>query len=227
MEDPQIGDADLEQFQKPLIPISLGDTGFHANTECFQGLVPLLPHLRPLSVPKGGGGYVGYIWKALEKRHLEYPRSACCTEDMFEIFVPFGQCVCFLLPLFVNRQLLCLYTNSRAVASPDAPQKPVVRNKARSAGAEWVRVTRCPAKQAEKPHTAGSQQPACSHEEHHILSTAEATAFATQFIKGHSCNLCDAASGAICSSHKQGDVCPNGVPALVERARNDDDSDSE
>ena len=27
--------------------------------------------------------------------------------------------------------------------------------------------------------------------------------------------------------HKQGDVCPPGVPALVERDNNDDDSDSE
>ena len=28
-------------------------------------------------------------------------------------------------------------------------------------------------------------------------------------------------------SHKQGDVCPNGVPALVERRNNDNESDSE
>ena len=28
-------------------------------------------------------------------------------------------------------------------------------------------------------------------------------------------------------SHKQGDVCPNGVPALVEGGNNDSDSDSE
>ena len=27
--------------------------------------------------------------------------------------------------------------------------------------------------------------------------------------------------------HKQGDVCPNGVPALVERDNNDDNSDLE
>ena len=46
-----------------------GDTAFHANTERFQGLVPLLPHLCPLSVPKVG--YVGYIWKALEKGFSE------------------------------------------------------------------------------------------------------------------------------------------------------------
>ena len=52
--------------------ISLRDVGFHANTEGFQGSVPLLPHLCPLSVLKrGGGGGMGYIWKALEKGFSE------------------------------------------------------------------------------------------------------------------------------------------------------------
>ena len=35
-------------------PISLWDTGFPANTDRFQGLVRLSPHLCPLRVPKGG-----------------------------------------------------------------------------------------------------------------------------------------------------------------------------
>ena len=59
-----------------------------------------------------GGGYVGYIWKALEKGYSEHPGSACCTDSMFEIFVRFGRHVCFPLPLFVDRQLPCLHTNS-------------------------------------------------------------------------------------------------------------------
>ena len=162
--------------------ISLGDVRFRANTERFQGSVPLLPHLCPLSVPNRGGRYVGYIRKALENGYLEHPGSACCTDDMFEIVIPFGRCPCCLLPPFVNRQLPCLHTNSqRAVASPDAPQKPLVRKRARSGGANWVKVTRDPATQAKKPCAASSQQPACSHEEHQILSTTEAAAFATQF----------------------------------------------
>ena len=33
------------------------------------------------------GEYVGYIQKSLEKGYLEHPGSACCTDDMFEIFV--------------------------------------------------------------------------------------------------------------------------------------------
>ena len=36
------------------IYISLWDTAFGANAERFQGLVPLLPHLCPLSVPEVG-----------------------------------------------------------------------------------------------------------------------------------------------------------------------------
>ena len=55
---------------------------------------------------------MGYIWKTLEKGYFEHPGSACCTDDMFEIFVRFGQCMCCLLPLFFNRQLPCLHINS-------------------------------------------------------------------------------------------------------------------
>ena len=38
-----------------------------------------------------------------------------------------------------------------------------------------------PGSKAKKPRTARSQPPACSHKEHDILTTAEATAFAAQF----------------------------------------------
>ena len=70
---------------------------------------------------------MGYIRKALEKGNLEHPGSACCIDNIFEIFVHFGQGLCCLLPLFVNRQLPCPHTNSLhglTVVSPDAPQKP-------------------------------------------------------------------------------------------------------
>ena len=69
----------------------------------------------------------------------------------------------------------------RAVASPDAPLKPLVRKRARSGGETWVKVTRRPDSRAKKPRTGGSQQPACAHTEHDILSTTEAAAFAAQF----------------------------------------------
>ena len=58
---------------------------------------------------------MGYIRKALEKGYLEHPRSACCSDGMSEIFVPFGRCLCSFLPAFVNRQSPCPCTNSRHV----------------------------------------------------------------------------------------------------------------
>ena len=70
----------------------------------------------------------------------------------------------------------------RAVASPDAPQKPLVRKRACSAGAKWVKVTQdAPVRKAKKPCTTVSQQPACTHKEHQILTSAEAASFASQF----------------------------------------------
>ena len=55
---------------------------------------------------------MGYIRKALEKGYLEHPGFACCIDNLFQIFVRFGRCLCYLLPLFVNRLLPCLHTNS-------------------------------------------------------------------------------------------------------------------
>ena len=164
--------------------ISLDDVENCANSVGFRGSLPLLPHLCPLSVPEVG--YVGYVRKALEKGYSEHPGSACCTDDMFEIFVLFGHCLCCFLPVFVNRQP-CPHMNSHhvlpcSVASPDATQKPLVRKRARSGGANWVQVThQMSPSTAKRPRTTGLQQPACTHEEHQILSTVEAASFASQF----------------------------------------------
>ena len=68
--------------------MSLGDVAFYANMGRFQGSVLLWPHLCMLSVLKGGGGSVGYIWKALEKGYLEHPGPHAAL--MFEIFICFG-----------------------------------------------------------------------------------------------------------------------------------------
>ena len=68
----------------------------------------------------------------------------------------------------------------RAIASPDAPQKPLVRKRERSGGVRWVQVHE-PSSRAKKPPTAGSQQPTCTNQEHQILSTAKAAFFASQF----------------------------------------------
>ena len=76
--------------RSPFACISLGIGRFCANSVGFRWSSSLLPYLCPLCVP-WGGGYVGYIRKALEKGYLEHPGSACCTDDMFEIFVRFGR----------------------------------------------------------------------------------------------------------------------------------------
>ena len=69
----------------------------------------------------------------------------------------------------------------RTVASPDAPQKPLTRKRARSGGVNWVQVSRDePGRKAKKPRTSRSQPPACSHKKYDILTTAEATAFAAR-----------------------------------------------
>ena len=70
---------------------------------------------------------------------------------------------------------------SRAVPSPNAPQKPLVRKRAHSGDANCVQVTRVVAPSPAKKPTGGSQHPACAHSQHQILSTTEATAFAAQF----------------------------------------------
>ena len=91
----------------------LSGTLLIAPTRWVFGGVVIVALFVPIEYPVGGGGgYVGYIRKALEKGYLEHPGSACCAADMFEIFVRFGQGLCSLLPLFVNRQLPCPYTNS-------------------------------------------------------------------------------------------------------------------
>ena len=127
---------------------------------------------------------MGYIRKALEKGYLEHPKSACCTDDMPEIFVCFGRCLCGFLPVFSQQAatISAYKFTPCAVASPNAPQKPLVRKRARSGGANWVQVTRekSPSK-AKRPWTGGSHQPACTHKEHQILTTAEAASFASQF----------------------------------------------
>ena len=88
---------------------------------------------------------------------------------------------CVACCLFLSTGSYHVRIQIHAVASPDAPQKLLVRKRARSGDADWVKVTQEPGRQAKKPRTTGSQQPACPHKEHQILSTAEATAFAAHF----------------------------------------------
>ena len=125
---------------------------------------------------------MGHIRKALEKGYLEHPGlHAVLTTCLRFLSVSDGACVaCYLF--FSTAAMSSYKFTPRAVASPDAPQKPLTRKRACSGGVKWVQVTRHePGSRAKKPRTSRSQPPASSHKEHDILTTAGATAFATQF----------------------------------------------
>ena len=125
---------------------------------------------------------MGYIRKALEKGYLEHP--ACCLHAVLTVclrFCPFWTMPVLLASSFCQQAatMSAYKFTPRAVASPDAPQKPLVRKRGCSGGAQWVRVQwHQPGSRAKKPRTAGSQQPACTHQ---ILTNAEAASFASQF----------------------------------------------
>ena len=89
-----------------------------------------------------------YIWKALEKGYLEHPASACCTDNMFEIFCPFWTMALLLAASFCQQAatMSAYKFTQRVVASPDAPHKPLVCKRARSGAANGVKVTREPAR---------------------------------------------------------------------------------
>ena len=91
-------------------------------------------------------------------------------------------CVACCLFLSTGSHHVCIQIHATCCCVPDAPQKPLVRKRARSGGADCVRVTRerSPSK-AKGPRTADLHQPACTHKEHQILTTTEAASFASQF----------------------------------------------
>ena len=67
----------------------------------FSGVGAFVVSFVPAECPVGGGMW-DIFGKPL-KRAIQNARSACCTDDMFEIFVHFGRCLCCLLHIFVNR----------------------------------------------------------------------------------------------------------------------------
>ena len=77
-----------------------------------------------------------------------------------------------------------------------------------------------------KPRTAASQKPACTHKDHHVLYTAEATSFARQ-LWDRKVQATKASQHEFLASCIDIDLERNGVPALVEGGNNEDDSDSE
>ena len=126
---------------------------------------------------------MGYIRKALEKGYLEHPGLHVVLTVCLRFWSIWTARVLPTASFCQQAATMSTYKfTPRAVASPDAPQKPLVRKRARPERAQWVQVQRHgPGSWAKKPCTSRSQPLACTHKEHDILTTAEATAFAAQF----------------------------------------------
>ena len=76
--------------------------------------------------------------------------TASCNVDVCVPVLIAKRCLCCLLPDFVNRQSPCYEFMPRAIASPHAPQKPLVRKRARSGGTTWVQISRMVAPSTQK-----------------------------------------------------------------------------
>ena len=90
--------------------ISLGDT---ANALTFFTVVVVVAPFVCTECPvEGGGGICGVRSKSPRKGLFGTPGFACCTDDMLEIFVRFGQCMISQLPVIpVLSIVLChVYT---------------------------------------------------------------------------------------------------------------------
>ena len=85
---PQAGGAGADKG------ISLGDVADYANFVGFRGSVPLLPHLRPLSVPQVGRGMWGILGKPLKRAIWNTPGlHAVLTTCLRFLSVSDGACV--------------------------------------------------------------------------------------------------------------------------------------
>ena len=156
---------------------------------------------------------MGYIRKALEKGYLEHPGSACCTDSMFEIFVFFWTVPVLLAGCFCQQTATMsgYKFTPRAVAAPDAPQQPLVRKRARSGGV-WVKSGYSEAIPWRKVQLT---------KQRNVDLTTDglwAMPLNTGWVPVKPRRLQDWEKlKKYVPSHKHGDVCPNGVPALAER----------
>ena len=182
---------------------------------------------------------MGYIRKALEKGYLEHPGSACCTDNMFKIFVRLGRCMCCLLPLFFNRQLPCLHTYRSSASHTDHQQQPVL---IRDDKFKWVDFGSTPDPVNLQPYPgyvwlksgyneAISWRKVGLIKQRNVDLTTDglwAMPLNEGWVPVKARRLQDWQKlKKYVPVHKQGDVCPNGVPALPEKSNADSDSDSE
>ena len=179
---------------------------------------------------------MGHIRKALEKGYSEHPRFACCANDMFEIFLRFGQCLCCLLPIFANRQPPCLHAGAYKSSGShlDHQQKPVL---IRDEKIKWLDFGKTPNPENLEAHPgfvwvksgyseAIPWRKVQLTKQRNVDLTTDglwAMPLNTGWVPVKPRRLQDWEKlTKYVPSHKHGDVCPNGVPALA-----DNESDSE
>ena len=113
--------------------------------------------------------------EALEKGYLEHPGLrgilTTCLRLSSILDMPVLLSACFWQQAATMSAYKFTQIHTTCCCIPDAPQKPLVQERARS-GANLVQVTRekSPSK-AKRPRTAGLQQPTGTHKDHKILST--------------------------------------------------------
>ena len=144
--------------------------------------MPLLPHLFPLSVPLGGGG--GGMWgifgKPLKRAIWNTPGLHAVLTICFRVSsVLDGACVACYLFLSTGRHHVGIQIHATCCCLPKCTTETFGSQKSTALGVQVSR--RTSASPAKRPRTSGSQQPTCNHKEHQILTTAETSAFATQF----------------------------------------------
>ena len=102
----------LTRFPKRWAPYLLGTVGIAPTRWVFGGRRHCCVICAQCVSRRGGGGVCRIYSESPSKGLFGTPGSARCTDDMFAFFVRFGQGLCCLLPLFVNRGLPCPHTNS-------------------------------------------------------------------------------------------------------------------
>ena len=160
---------------------------------------------------------MGHIRKALEKGYSEHPRFACCANDMFEIFVRFGRCLC------------CPHL--------DQHKKPVL---IRDHKIKWLDFGTTPDEGSLSPHPGFTWMKAGYSEsiewrkvrltkQRNVDLTTDglwAMPLNSGWVPVKSRRLQDWQKlKKYVPNNKHGDVCPNGVPALPEKDSANDDSE--
>ena len=209
--------------------ISLGDGEDCANSVGFQWSSALWRYLCPMCVPLGG--YVGYIRKALEKGYLEHlGLHAVLTTFLRFLSVLDRACVACCLFLSTGSDHVCIQIHSTGCCFPQCTTETFGAQKSALWGCKVGAVGGFVWVKSGYSETIAWRKVRLTKQRNVDLTTDGlwAMPLSTGWVPVRARRLQDQEKlKKYVPIYKQGDVCPNGVPALVERGNNEDDSDSE